>query len=143
MAKCVTNLHGQHDDHLIKDQDTLAWLFCCRCGKNLGENPNYNKAKDFEFAEKQGNIICDSPNVIGSQPFFNRGLGCYTDNTRHAEKIARQRGLTPIGDTPISVIEKERKRKTDYKSLLKEGIQSARAGKDLDGKPLKLRKVKK
>jgi len=42
-------------------------------------------------------------NIENMEPFFNIGLGCVTHGTRHAEKIAKERGLTPIGDAPISM----------------------------------------
>lgn len=32
------------------------------------------------------------------QASYNTGLGCITKNTKHAEQIARERGLIPIGN---------------------------------------------
>lgn len=37
---------------------------------------------------------------------MNIGLGCKTRGTRHAEQIAKQKGLTPIGDTPFKDVAK-------------------------------------
>ena len=45
----------------------------------------------------------DAFSMENMEPFFNIGLGCVTYGTRHAEKIAKERGLTPIGDAPLSM----------------------------------------
>ena len=36
--------------------------------------------------------------------FDNIGLGCKTRGTRHAEQIAKSRGLTPIGDADFKSV---------------------------------------
>lgn len=38
-----------------------------------------------------------APFVPNMTPFFNHGLGCVTNGTRHAEHIAKKRGLIPLG----------------------------------------------
>lgn len=44
--------------------------------------------------------------VENMTPFENRGLGCITYGTRDAERIAKKRGLTPIGDTDFKTVAK-------------------------------------
>lgn len=42
--------------------------------------------------------------VPDTTEFFNTGLGCFTSGTRHAEKIARKRGLVPAGDSNLKTV---------------------------------------
>jgi putative FmdB family regulatory protein len=35
-----------------------------------------------------------------NQQSYNPGLGCWTQSTKHAEQIAKSRGLEPIGNEP-------------------------------------------
>ena len=37
---------------------------------------------------------------------FNHGLGCWTKGTKHAEKIAKSRGLEPVGNESIESLDK-------------------------------------
>lgn len=37
---------------------------------------------------------------------FNPGLGCWTESTKHAERIAERRGLVPIGTEPVENLHK-------------------------------------
>lgn len=39
--------------------------------------------------------------IPNTNPFFNAGLGQVTNGTRDAERIAKKRGLMPIGREPI------------------------------------------
>lgn len=81
-----------------------------------------------EECERRAPLIFDrAPAAIKNDPFFNFGLGCVTENTRQAEKIARQRGLEPMGD---EVIEPYDWKPTDDKPIFtKEDINKARSGK--------------
>lgn len=47
--------------------------------------------------------------VPNMTPFFNRGLGMVTNGTRDAEKKAKARGLTPLGDAKMSDVYKPKK----------------------------------
>ena len=37
---------------------------------------------------------------------YNHGLGCWTKGTKHAEKIARSRGLEPVGNESVESLDK-------------------------------------
>ena len=37
---------------------------------------------------------------------FNHGLGCWTKGTKHAEKIAKSRGLEPVGNESVESLDK-------------------------------------
>ena len=52
--------------------------------------------------KKRPRLYGKAPYAVKNDPFFNFGLGCVTENTRHAEKIAKQRGLQPMGDQDLS-----------------------------------------
>lgn len=41
-----------------------------------------------------------------NQQSFNPGLGCWTMSNKHAEQIAKSRGLEPIGDEPVEKLHK-------------------------------------
>jgi hypothetical protein len=41
-----------------------------------------------------------------NQQSYNPGLGCWTKSTKHAEQIAKQRGLEPIGNEPVDNLHK-------------------------------------
>ena len=68
----------------------------CEHGKVLIDN---YEPKDY-CSECFGGVK-NSFYIPNTEPFFNHGLGCVTHGTRHAEKIAKSRGLEPIGDTLI------------------------------------------
>ena len=55
---------------------------------------------------------CNGKVIIGvdsfSTPRFNPGLGCYVSSIRDGEKIAKRRGLTPIGDAKMEQVFKPR-----------------------------------
>jgi hypothetical protein len=111
-------------------------------------------ASDYEsfcnrFCEKKWRDINEPVQIEGgkvyiekTEPFFNRGLGCVTNGTRHAEKIAKSRGFTAIGNDTLSAdkITAQRSRSEEKRitALMTEGIKAMRAGKTLEGKPLKL-----
>ena len=68
----------------------------------------------IEEYEETGNICreCfpkayDSFFVPNTSEFFNVGLGCMTKGTRHAERIAKKKGLVPIGDARLKDIFKD------------------------------------
>ena len=42
-----------------------------------------------------------------NQTSYNPGLGCWTKSTKHAEQIAKARGLEPVGNEPIDNIHKK------------------------------------
>jgi hypothetical protein len=54
----------------------------------------------------------DAPNIdktaAGSwnQQSYNPGLGCWTHSTKHAEQIAKSRGLEPIGNESVETQQK-------------------------------------
>ena len=55
---------------------------------------------------------------------YNVGVAKYTRGTRHAEKVGKSMGLTPIGDAKIEdVFKKER---FDPTPILEEGIKKLR-----------------
>lgn len=41
-----------------------------------------------------------------NQASYNPGLGCWTESTKHAEQIAKRRGLEPIGNEPVEKLHK-------------------------------------
>lgn len=74
----------------------------------------YVKEKDKELTlVAEGKISdFDKPKnktffVYDTKPRFNQGLGCVTEGTRHAEQIAKSRGLEPIGDAPLKTVAKQ------------------------------------
>ena len=65
----------------------------CQHGKNIIKDGQPNEHCN----------ICDGPKnesffVPNMTPFFNHGLGCVTHGTRDAERIAKKKGLVPVGD---------------------------------------------
>ena len=57
---------------------------------------------EYEAPEKNKTFF-----VYDTKPKFNVGLGCVTEGTRHAEKIAKKRGLEPIGDAPLKTVARQ------------------------------------
>lgn len=76
----------------------------CQHGKWTVENWEYVPGACYECEAPQGDKAFYTPNTT---PFYNHGLGCVTHGTRHAEKIAKTRGLTPIGDTDFKTVAKQ------------------------------------
>lgn len=60
------------------------------------------------LAEKVPSLTNIDKTAAGSwnQQSFNPGLGCWTESTKHAEQIAKSRGLEPIGDEPVEKLHK-------------------------------------
>lgn len=54
--------------------------------------------------------ICERPRVASPHidcfgtPRWNQGLGCYTSSIRETERIAKQKGLAPIGNESIDKV---------------------------------------
>lgn len=63
-------------------------------------------------ANFQVDTQCFTTGGVGSGESFNPGLGCVTKSTKHAEQIAKSRGLEPIGTEPVDKLHKtfEKKR---------------------------------
>lgn len=55
---------------------------------------------------------------VGSGEQFNPGLGCMVQSTRHAEQIAKARGLEPVGSEPIEKIHKHFDKAREEKNKL-------------------------
>lgn len=135
MIRCVDAWGHVYQEHLVRKQTSLNWSFCSRCAANLGENPNYIPEHDFENQEKQGSRIFDAPSAENTDGKFNLGLAQVTYGTRHAEKVAKQKGLQPIGDAPVPQAKNDTQSKID--GIMREGIKAARVGRTLEGVPLK------
>lgn len=73
--------------------------------------------------------------IENTNPKFNLGLGQITNGTRHAEKVAKQKGLEPIGDAPVPMPDRNRDSK-HIDGILREGVRAAKVGRTLEGKPL-------
>lgn len=61
---------------------------CTKCGENMHKLPSrfYHHGASVENA------------------YFNHGLGCVVDNSRHAQQIAKSRGLVEIGNDSLESI---------------------------------------
>ena len=57
-----------------------------------------------------------------STPRWNQGLGCFTSSVHETEKIARKKGLEPVGDARMEQIFHEK----DYKSEIRRDIVESR-----------------
>lgn len=73
---------------------------CPRCGEVGGKIPP---------------LFAIDKTAAGSwnQQAYNPGLGCWTHSTKHAEQIAKDRGLEPLGNEPVENVHKhfDQKRK--------------------------------
>lgn len=58
-------------------------------------------------------------------PRWNRGLGCFTSSIHEGEKIARRKGIIPIGDTPIERVHRENEslRRARFGKILRDGVR--------------------
>lgn len=71
------------------------------------------KIDDYEFTGdrcKECGDCVEVEKTFATQdltPRFNQGLGCVTNGTRHAEKIAKEKGLIPIGDATMKQVAKQ------------------------------------
>lgn len=88
-----------HDDH---EWDVLASVStrdepqdCPKCGK-AGERRSWRDAPNIDKTSAGS----------WNQQSYNPGLGCWTENQKHAEKIAASRGLVPIGNEKPETVEK-------------------------------------
>lgn len=98
---CFSMDKMRYESHLFRKQSSIENLFCSRCGYTGIKNPDYRPEDDFMNKERHIGVI-ETAYVEKTEPFFNRGLGCITNGTRHAEKIAKQKGLIPVGDAKAS-----------------------------------------
>lgn len=82
--------------------------------------------------------------VRNEEAFFNHGLGCVTKGTKEAERIAKVKGLVPLGNSilkPEQIIKQRKKEETEkVTAILREGMKAARVGRTLEGKPLKIKR---
>lgn len=77
----------------------------------------------------------DAPNIdktaAGSwnQQSYNPGLGCWTNSTKHAEQIAKERGLEPLGNEPVENVHKhfDQKRKEMHEQRWKDSVNEITA----------------
>ena len=78
----------------------------CRCGLDVkdykGEETQYEEGS--KVCEKYSGVAIDS----FSTPRWNTGLGCHTSSVRETEKLARKRGLEPIGSAKVEEVFKPR-----------------------------------
>lgn len=131
--QCVDMHRNLHKKHLFKPQKTVEHIFCSRCCGDFGPNPIYDPKLDTN--NKENHIgVKEYAYVENTTPSFNLGLGCITHGTRHAEKIARSKGLQPIGDAPLKM--EHNKKPMNIDSILREGVKAARVGRTLEGVPL-------
>ena len=73
--------------------------------------------------------------IPNTDPKFNMGLGCITHGTRHAEKLAKTRGLVPIGDAPAPDGRPKQSSK-ELDGILREGLKAVKQGRTIEGRPL-------
>jgi hypothetical protein len=66
-------------------------------------------------ANFQVDKLCLTTGAGISTTEYNPGLGCYTESTRHAERIASRRGLEPIGTEPVDKLHKTFEKKREEK----------------------------
>jgi putative FmdB family regulatory protein len=70
-----------------------------------------------------GTKLLSAPNIdktsAGSwnQASYNPGLGCWTHSTKHAEQIAKARGLEPVGnEPPENILKKHEKQREETRA---------------------------
>lgn len=91
----------------------------CQHGKNVVKNGELN-----ELCE-----LCNRPRTASpfidcfGTPRWNQGLGCYTSSIRETEKIAKSKGLAPIGNERIDRVFKQEDKGA---SIVKAEIADAR-----------------
>lgn len=128
-------------------------LQCLECQKEFffSESDTHNRNFCNKWCEKKWHddkysvevsdrIPVPTIMIPSSEPFFNIGLGCVTKGTRDAERIAKSRGLTPMGNETVNPEKFERQQKhrdsQELQGILREGAKAASCDKTLDGKPL-------
>ena len=96
----------------------------CRCGIEA-KNVVWEDIK-FEDGEKHSKKYKGVRIDSFSTPRWNQGLGCYTTSIRNSEKIAKSKGLEPIGDCPVEKVFKP-KEETSSRELAHDMIKHFRS----------------
>ena len=63
--------------------------------RRIAQNQSFSGADEWDYKE------------------YNPGLGCWTKGTKHAEKIAKERGLECVGNTDMNKWEASKKKEKD------------------------------
>lgn len=90
----------------------FAWGCTC-CGKEYETIMSYERSEQVEVLCKECSLVMkkkvnipaftpsgwgDQTGTYGVNGKYNKGLGCYVNNDRHAEQIAKSRGLVPFSE---------------------------------------------
>ena len=109
----------------------MIYPYACACGHEFDVIKSYKDIDNPESCKECGaenveRVIAPSA-LYGINEWdyneYNHGLGCWTKGTKHAEKIAKSRGLEPVGNESIESIDKRneadkaRKRKRMWDEL--------------------------
>lgn len=97
----------------------------CECGVTFDSYCRMRAPKDVP---SKGSKRCKKYSGVGidsfSTPRWNQGLGCFTSSIRETERVARSKGLQPIGDCPLEKVFKEPE--SDSKKIVHEAMKEFR-----------------
>lgn len=120
LAGCSCPQANQPKNEYGKQMPTYEYK-CNDCGNHFDV---IKSMKDYDNpAECQACHETNTSRLISNTSFygaggwdsvsFNPGLGCITKNTKHAEKIARERNLIPVGNENCDKISASQDKKLD------------------------------
>jgi hypothetical protein len=99
----------------------------CECGVTYEEFVRMDAPKE---AVEKGEKRCKKYSGVAidsfSTPRWNQGLGCFTSSVRETERIAKSKGLEPIGSAKMEEVFKP-KRDTTSRELAHQMIKEFRS----------------
>ena len=98
----------------------------CECGVTYDEHcrmpaPKERISRGPKHYKKYYGVVVDS----FSTPRWNQGLGTFTTSFRNTEKLAKSKGLEPIGDCPVEKVFSSEER-VSTKQIVTEAIKEFR-----------------
>jgi predicted nucleic acid-binding Zn ribbon protein len=87
--KCV-NCGGEAEQIMSWEKLQRSEVLCIPCGLVMKQQMTCHAHTPSRFGDQTG--------TYGVNGKYNKGLGCYVNNDRHAEQIAKSRGLVPFSE---------------------------------------------
>lgn len=87
--KC-TNCGKESEQIMSWDRMQKSEVLCKPCGLVM--------PRQMTFHAKTPSLFGDQTGTYGVNGYYNKGLGCRVLNDRHADQIARSRGLVPFNE---------------------------------------------
>ena len=107
----------------------------CKCGMTYREHCSLEAPKEvFHDGDKSCKRYLGVRIDSFSTPRWNQGLGCHTSSIRETEKIAKRKGLEPIGDARMDQVFREKDHRAEIHQDIVEGQKMLRAKAIKEGK---------